>query len=49
MWGLLIKWYGENIKKEKPYRIIKDNDTWVITGDNLEKLLKIEKRREILK
>lgn len=28
-------------KKEKPYRIIKDNDTWVITGDNLEKLLKM--------
>ena len=28
-------------KKEKPYKIIKDNDTWVVTGDNLEKLLKM--------
>ena len=28
-------------KNEKPYRIIKDNETWVITGDNLEKLLKM--------
>ena len=28
-------------KNEKPYRIIKDNETWVVTGDNLEKLLKM--------
>lgn len=28
-------------KKEKPYRIIKDNEIWVVTGDNLEKLLKM--------
>lgn len=28
-------------KKEKPYKIIRDNDTWVVTGDNLEKLLKM--------
>lgn len=28
-------------KNEKPYRIIKDNDVWVVTGDNLEKLLKM--------
>ena len=28
-------------KKEKPYKIIKDNDTWVVTGDNLEKLLRM--------
>lgn len=28
-------------KNEKPYRIIRDNDTWVVTGDNLEKLLKM--------
>ena len=28
-------------KKEKPYNIMRDNDTWVVTGDNLEKLLKM--------
>lgn len=28
-------------KNEKPYRIIKENETWVVTGDNLEKLLKM--------
>ena len=28
-------------KNEKPYRIVKDNETWVVTGDNLEKLLKM--------
>ena len=28
-------------KNEKPYRIVKDNDVWVVTGDNLEKLLKM--------
>ena len=28
-------------KKEKPYKIIRDNDTWVVTGDNLEKLLRM--------
>lgn len=28
-------------KNEKPYKIIKDNETWVVTGDNLEKLLKM--------
>ena len=28
-------------KNEKPYHIVKDNETWVVTGDNLEKLLKM--------
>lgn len=28
-------------KTEKPYHIVKDNDSWVITGDELEKLLKM--------
>ena len=26
-------------KEEKPYKITKDNDTWVISGDKIEKLL----------
>lgn len=28
-------------KHEKPYKITKDNETWVLTGDELEKLLKM--------
>ena len=28
-------------KNEKPYKIIKDNEPWVVTGYNLEKLLKM--------
>ncbi len=29
--------------EEEPFKIHKDNDTWVITGDNVEKLLKMTK------
>lgn len=30
-------------KKEKPYTITKDNDAWIITGDEVEKLFKMTK------
>ena len=30
-------------KKEQPFTIIKDNDTWVVRGDEVEKLLKMTK------
>lgn len=30
-------------KKEKPYKITKENDTWIISGSELEKLLKMTK------
>ncbi len=30
-------------KKEKPYKITKENDTWIISGEELEKLLRMTK------
>ena len=30
-------------KKEQPFTITKDNDTWVVRGDEVEKLLKMTK------
>lgn len=32
-----------NLKKKKPYRIYKDNDVYVVSGDEIEKLLRMTK------